>query len=135
MQVLAAAGQRGTLTGSIGTLTNTSVATGIRSGTLALVNDGTFTQTGHPADNWFNPTVAGIGSSWSAKWVTNSSTNTTVSGTTGSFVSLSAGTTWGVSNTGTNNEGTGNATISFSPDGGTTTVGTMAVSWDVGFAP
>lgn len=135
MQVLAAAGARGTLTGSAGGVVNTSVATGIRTGTFALVNDGTFTGTGSGGGNWFTPTVAGIGSSWSARWVTNTSTTTTVTGTVGSFVSLSSGTSWGMSNTATNNEGTGTATISFSPDGGTTIAGTMAVSWDVGFTP
>jgi len=135
MQMLIGSGQRGTLTGSAGSAVNTSVATGIRSATFALVNDGTFTGTNTAGGNWFTPTVAGIGSSWSAKLVINTQANTTITGTLNTFLSLSGSTSWGFSNTATNNEGTGTGTISFSPDGGTTTVGTMAISWDVGFTP
>lgn len=130
--LLAAVGGR--LTGASGSVVNTSVSTGIRSGTFTLVNDGTFT--GLPGSgSWFTPTTAGVGAQWSAKAVINSQTNTTASGTYGSFVALTSGTSWSFSNSATNNEGTGSMTISFSPDGGGSTAGTMTVSWDVGFAP
>lgn len=125
----------GRLTGNSGSVVNTSVSTGIRSGTFALVNDGTFTGTGTGGGSWFTPTIAAIGSGWSAKLAITTQANTTISGTTGSFVSLTSGASWSFQNTATNNEGTGTGTISFSPDGGTTTAGTMSFSWDVGFAP
>lgn len=133
--VLAAAGGSGNLTGNSGTVTNTGLSPGIRSGTLALVNDGTFTQTGHPTGNWWNPTTAGIGSLWSAKVTVNTSTNTNFTGTTGGWVSLSSGASWGMSNTVTSAEGTGTFTIAFSPDGGASTAGSMTVGWDVGYTP
>lgn len=129
------AGSNGRLTGSSASATNTSVSTGIRSGSLTLVNDGTFTGTGSGGGSWWTPTTAGVGSQWSAKAVINSQTNTTASGTYNSFVALTSGTSWSFSNTATNNEGTGSMTISFSPDGGGSTAGTMTVTWDVGFAP
>lgn len=125
----------GRLTGSSGNVVNTSVATGIRSGTFALVNDGTFTGTGSAGGSWFAPTIAAIGTQWWAKATVNTTSNTTFTGTTGSWVQLTSGTSWGMQNTATNNEGTGNFTIAFSPDGGTTTAGTMNVPWDVGFTP
>lgn len=125
----------GRLTGTGGAANNTSVSPGIRTGTFALVNDGTFTGTGTAGGSWFTPTTMAIGSQWSAKAVINTQTNTTPSGTFGSFVTLSAGASWGFSNSLTTNEGTGNMTISLSPDGGTTTAGTMLVSWDVGNVP
>lgn len=135
MQVLAGGGTLGTLTGSNGGVSNISVSTGIRSGTFTLVNNGTFTGTGTAGGSWFTPTVVGVGSLWSVKAVINSSTNTNTTGSFGAFGSLSSGAAWSFTNTATNTEGSGNMTLSFSPDGGATTSGTCTVSWDVGFAP
>lgn len=133
MAVLGSGG--GHLTGTGGSVINTSVATGIRSGTFALVSDGTFTGTGTGGGTWWTPTTTGIGTNWSAKATVNTTTNTSFSGTTGSWVSLTSGTSWGMQNTATNVEGTGAFTIAFSPDGGTTTASSMSVSWDVGYTP
>lgn len=135
LNVLVALGSGGSLTGFSGTVTNTSLSTGIRTGTLALAADGTFTQTGHAVSNWFQPTTAAIGANWSAKVTINSSTTTNFTGTVGSFVSLSGGASWGMSNSSTNVEGTGTFTIAFSPDGGASTAGSMVVGWDVGYTP
>lgn len=136
LNILVTGGGAGHLTGTGAGVANTSASTGIRSGTFALINDGTFTATGGASGNWFVPTTASIGTSWWAKAVINTQANTSSTGTFGSFVQLTAGSTsWAFSNSGASLEGTGNMTISFSPDGGTTTAGTMVVTWDVGFAP
>ena len=128
-------GGNGALTGQGGSITNTSPTTGIRSGSVTLVSDGTYTNTGHTGGNWWAPTFVGIGSFWSARAVINSQSGTTPSGTFGTFVGLSGSINWSFSNSSAGVEGTGNMTISFSPDGGTTIAGTMTVAWDVGFAP
>jgi hypothetical protein len=116
-------------------MTNTSVSTGIRSASFTLVNDGTFTSSSSGTGNWLSPTSAGVGSNWWAKATVNTTTNTSLTGTTGGWTQLTSGEAWSAQNTATNNEGTGNFTIAFSPDGGTTTVGSMNVSWDVGYTP
>jgi hypothetical protein len=116
-------------------VSNTSLATGIRSGTFALVNDGTFTATGNGGGSWFTPTTVAVGSSWWAKATVTTNTTTTFTGNTSSWIQLTTGANWGMQNTSSNAEGTGSFTIAFSPDGGTTTVGSMNVSWDVGYTP
>lgn len=116
--------------------TNTSTSTGIRVTTLAFNSDGTVTFTGASPPNWFIPTTTGIGSLWYVRVTNNTSANTTRGGlASGSWGVLTAGQSITFQNTATNNEGTGNATVSFSPDNGTTVYTAGLISWDVGFAP
>ncbi len=129
------AGSDGALTGTNGGMTNTSVATGIRSASFTLANDGSFTNSSSGTGSWFSPNVSGVGAQWWAKATVNSTSNTSLTGAFGGWTQLTSGEGWGASNTATNNEGTGNFTVAFSPDGGTTTVGTMNVAWDVGYSP
>jgi len=134
--LLAASSDQGNLTGTPGSVTNTSNATGVRSGNLTLIPDGTFTATGSTAKNWFSPTTAGIGTAWSAKATVNSQTNTNITGPTlGTWVALSSSAQWAFANTGNVVEGFGTMTIAFSRDGGATTAGSMSVTWDVGYTP
>ncbi len=133
--MMTAGASGGRLTGTAGSVTNTSLATGVRSGTFALVNDGTFTGNGAATKNWFAPTTPGIGSSWSAKATVSSQNNTTITGTLNAWVALGSGTSWGFTNTAATVEGLGTLSIAFSRDGGTTTAGTMTMDWDVGYTP
>lgn len=134
-QMLLSQGSPIRLTGNSALATNTSLATGIRSGTIALAADGTFTQTGHAADAWATPTTAGIGAVWWVKLVASGSNTSFTGDSLSTWLQLTSGRSWSFANTATNNEGTGTGTFSFSPDGGTTTAGTAPMSWDVGFTP
>lgn len=133
--LLTASASQGALTGTRGSVTNTSNATGVRSGAFTLITDGTFTGTGTTTKNWFDPTTAGIGAAFSVK-ATNSLTNITVTGAAvGSWIPLSSNVQWGYANTGATVEGFGTVSIAFSRDGGATTAGTMTVDVDVGYTP
>lgn len=144
VQVLAGAASGGPIAFVAG-LGNTLATAGVRSGTMTLVNDGTSTASRSPAGGsgvtscgpWYfpNPTT-GVGSLFWCKWTTNTTNNSTITGSAvGSVISI-GGSSWTVSNSGTGVEGTGTATISVYADaGGTILVATGAVSWDVGFAP
>lgn len=142
VQMLAAAGG-GRAQGFTASLVNTSLSTGTRSAGFTLVNDGTSTTSASPAGGtqscsaWFSPApTTGAGSLYWAKFTTGSSTNTTITGTVGSVISLSAGAAWSFANSATNQEGVGNATVSiYSDSGGTNLIATGSVSWDVGFTP
>jgi hypothetical protein len=116
--------------------TNTSLSTGIRTSTLTFASDGTATLTNATPPNWYNPTTTGVGSNWYVRVTTNTSANTTRGGlASGSWGILTSGQSVTFSNSATNNEATGNATVSFSPDNGTTVFTAGNVSWDVGFTP
>ena len=139
-QVLIASGG-GRAQAFVAGLGNTSLSTGIRSAGFTLVSDGTATTSASPAGGtqtctpWFIPTTTGIGSSYWCKFTTGSSTNTTITGTVGSVISIS-GASWTFANSATNQEGVGNATVAiYSDAGGVNLVATGTVNWDVGFTP
>lgn len=130
----------GPVSGSYG-VSNNSGSTGIRGGSLNLLNDGTATETFHgsstAASPWYSPLPApGIGSFYWCKLTINSSSGTTVSGSTGSILSLASGAGWSFTSTGAITEGTGTATLNIYGDaGGSSLLSSFGVSWDVGYTP
>ncbi len=121
-------------------MSNNSVAKGIRSAQVALVSDGTGT---HLVLNvvqplaWYAPTpTVGAGSIVWVKWTTTSSALTTVSGSTVGSVITAGGAGWTVTSTSTTGEGTGAFTLSFYGDsGGTNLLMTVNGTWHVGYTP
>lgn len=128
------ASQGGLLNGVGGTINNASAASGIRSASVNVATDGTYTFTGPGTTNgnWYSPTTTGIGSSWWVKFTVASSTNSTNSGSIGSWTQLTSTVGVSASNSSASVEGTGSFTVQFSPDGGTTVAATGTVNWDVG---
>jgi hypothetical protein len=108
-------------------LAQTSDGLGSKQATCSFNSDGTFsvacTTIGLTFnDNWGLPTTTGIGSSWSIK-VTVTSGAFSLSGTTGSWVSLASA--WTAFKSGTTASSSVTFTVEFSPDGGATTALTV----------
>lgn len=88
---------------------------------------------GGTAPSWYDPVMTGVGSGWSVRYVPGTLSNTTISGmAANTWYSIGAGITFTATNTGSAVEGTGTATIQFSPDGGTTAITLGTLTWDVG---
>jgi hypothetical protein len=119
------------------TSSNTGLTTGFRSASFTLVNDGTITKvSGSGSTSWFIPTSTGVGTSVWVRMTVNSTANTTLTGSTGSWLNLSGGNTWSFQNSATNLEGTGTYTLDFATDsGGLNRVGSGTGGWDVGYTP
>jgi hypothetical protein len=127
---------------SIG-LSNNSIGLGVRSAGFTLVSDGTITKTPTgggsqvTSDAWYSPApTTGAATGVWCKFVINTSSQTTLSGSsTNTVISVSgAGLTF--TSDATNHEGTGTFTITFYGDsGGTNRLATATGSWDVGYTP
>lgn len=123
-------------------LSNNSISLGIRSASFTLVNDGTSTKTPTgggsqvAGPNWFSPApTTGAGTGIWCKLTINSTSQTTISGTTGGVISV-GGSSWTFTSGASNQEGTGSATLTFYGDaGGTNLLATASVTWDVGYTP
>lgn len=119
--------------------------TGLRSAGFTLNSDGTSSTSRSPSGGtgtatcgpWYSPNpTTGAGNNFWAKLTISSQSNTTISGTVGSVVSLSGGAGWSFQNSATNVEGIGTGTITLYADAaGTSVVLTASVGWDVGFTP
>lgn len=123
-----------------GSVRNTSLTPGIRTGQFNFNSNGTSNVSGAGAagsvSNWFSIVQAGIGSSYWVRFTQTSNVFTTVSGlTSGTWTAIGAGVSLTLQNSGIGTEGIGDGTIELSPDGGTTIVSTGSVSWDVGYTP
>lgn len=131
------AGLPGVITTPSNTLLNTSLSTGVRSSTLQLNTDGSISLSGGTgATAWFAPIIAAIGTQVWVKLTVGSSTNTNISGGTGSWLPLSAAVSWSFQNSSVAVEATGSYTLSFATDSsGGNVVGSGSGTWDVGYAP
>lgn len=137
IQQMFASSARGNVNSSYATsVTNTNPVAGTRAAGVSFVTDGTTVNSPVAAGpNWFNPTFAGIGSSWWVRFVVNTQSGTTISsGVSGAWNPISSNVILIFQNTVAAGLGTGNATISFSPDGGTTVVTAGLLTWSVGTA-
>lgn len=111
-------------------------ASGVLNGSLTWVNNGTTTRApGGAGQNWFIPTVAGIGSNWSIRTTVTSQLNTSFGGNAAPGVTwtpLSAGCTCSMQNTASNLQASGSINIAFSPNGGATIYPGGTLTWNVG---
>lgn len=140
MAVLAAGGGGIAPATSIsGSINNTAITTGIRSGSITFNTDGSISGSSYTGSTqWLTSVATGNGAGFHIR-VTGSGTNTTYSGNTlNTWIDMGVtNPTFTVANSGSSLEGVGAFTIEVSIDGGTTVLKTYAsaVSWDVGYAP
>lgn len=144
LNVLLASASGGPISFSASLINTLSGTTGVRSATMTLNSDGTASTSRSPSGGtgtatcgpWYfpNPTT-GVGSLYWCKLTINSQSNTTISGSVNTVISIS-GASWTFSSSATNVEGSGSGTITvYADSGGTSPVMTGSVSWDVGFTP
>jgi hypothetical protein len=122
--------------------TNISTATGTRSATATFNTDGSIALTNSSAGgstsggNWYAPNVSSIGSSYWIKVVVNGSPgSTSLTGTFGSWLHLSAAQAFTFQNTSATVEGTGSANVYFSTAGSDASIVetvTNGIVWDAG---
>lgn len=117
-------------------LADTSISTpGTYTVWVRFNTDGTTSAAGavSPPD-WYVPPIAGVGSTWSVRVTNIDGALTNFGGDTmGAWLSLAASKTFSFANSSTTVEGTGSASVEFSPDGGATIVVAGGITWDVGY--
>jgi len=117
-------------------LVDTSVSeAGVRTVSASFATDGTASAVGAgSAPNWFLPTTTDIGGAWSVRVTVLDAVATDYAGDTlGTWQSLAAAKSFSFSNATGGSEGTGSASVEFSPDSGMTSVAAGLITWDVGY--
>lgn len=112
-----------------GSISNTSITSGIRSVTLVIGATGTASG----STNWFTPTTTGAGNAYWVKF-TSSGAGTWSGDVRGTVYALTANQSITVANTGAIVENLGTITVSiYSNAAGTNLVATGTVNYDVGY--
>jgi len=117
-------------------LVDTSIVSpGVRTVSVTFETNGATSAVGAGSSpDWFLPITAGIGSAWSVRVTNIDGVVTTYGGAAmGAWQSLSAAKSFSFSNATSGSEGTGSASVEFSPDGGTSIVVAGLITWDVGY--
>jgi hypothetical protein len=117
-------------------LVDTSIVSpGVRTVSATFATDGSTSAVGAGSSlDWFLPVTAGIGSAWSVRVTNIDGVATTYGGATmGTWQAMSSAKSFSFSNATSGSEGTGSASVEFSPDGGTSIVAAGLITWDVGY--
>jgi len=119
---------------------NTAASTGLRSATFRLNSDGSSQRSNGASlattTNWYSPTTSSIGTSyWAKATITTPASGGTLNGNYGSWIQLTSGSSWSISNSSTTSEATGAIQVIIAASSGGSTLGTIDVNFDAGYTP